>query len=309
MRAAVENRRSVYRSRAGEGAVRGWCERRLDRWTVPHDRVEIDTTLGSTHLVIAGNDHEATLLYLPGTNFNAATSLPVAGELAAGARVVIADLPGQPGLSSGQRPTGPRVAAYGSWAGEVIENVRRSVGADSLLLVGHSLGAAVALAAPSPGVAALVLLNPAGCVRVRVSPSILMSTLSWLLRPSGKTSAALLRQMLSAPHQPRSDLVEWMALVARYTKPAGAPGPLDPGVPARWHGTGRLVLSGQHDCFLPPARLSRAVETSLGVPLGLLPALGHLSVEEDPVGLSRLILETLQDSRPAVGERTRESSR
>src|SRR5215212_9447035 len=137
MTGANESRSSVYRSWRGEGAVRDWCERRLERWTVLHVRREIDSTLGRTHLVVAGDSGKGTILFLPGTNFNAATSLPLAGELAARAQVVLADLPGQPGLSSGARPTGQRTAAYGTWAGEVVEDVRRSAGPGPLLLAGH----------------------------------------------------------------------------------------------------------------------------------------------------------------------------
>ena len=199
MTLTVGNRSSVYRNRGGEVAIRNWCRRRLDRWTAPHERLEIDTDLGRTHLVVAGTGDEGTVLYLPGTNFNAATSLLLAGELAARARVVIADLPGQPGLSSGARPTGPRIAAYGSWAGEVVDEVRRSFGAGPLLLVGHSLGAAVALAAPTAGVAALVLIDPAGLVRVRVSPAVLLSTLGLAAATLGQDLRRAARAHVGGP--------------------------------------------------------------------------------------------------------------
>src|SRR4051812_31824888 len=107
------NQSSVYRSRGGERVVRRWCERTLESWATPHERPKIDSSLARTHLVVAGGGQEETILYLPGTNFNAATSLAFAGELAAHARVVVVDLPGQPGLSSGVRPTGPGMDAYG----------------------------------------------------------------------------------------------------------------------------------------------------------------------------------------------------
>jgi hypothetical protein len=115
--------------------------------------------------------------------------------------------------------------------------------------------------------------------------------------------------MIGAHGRPQPDLVEWMTLVARHTKPAGAPGPLAHDVPARWQRTGRLVLTGQEDCFLPPGRLSRAVEERLGVPLGVLAGLGHLSVDDDPSGLGRVILGRLKESGPVVIERATGSSR
>lgn len=174
---------------------------------------------------------------LPGTNFNAATSLPLASELATSARVVLADLPGQPGLSTAQRPRRQRVLAYGAWAGEVVDWVKTSISTAPLVLVGHSLGAAVALATPTAAVAALVVINPAGLVRLQVSPAVLSSTLSWLLRPTQQRSRALLEHMTAPARTADPALVEWMALVARHTKPSGAPGPMPSTVTARWSAT------------------------------------------------------------------------
>jgi pimeloyl-ACP methyl ester carboxylesterase len=300
---------SVYRSGSGETVVRRWCERRLTSWATPHERREIDTSLGRTHLVIAGRGQKEAILYLPGTNMNAATSRSLASELAARAQLVLVDLPGQPGLSSGMRPAGPRMDAYGAWVGEVIEYVRRWSGARTLTLVGHSLGGAVALAAPTADVAAIVLVDPAGFAPVRVSPAVLLSTLSWLLIPSGRTSSGLLRHMLAADRRPQPTLVEWMSLVARHTRPAGAPGPLAVGVTSRWRQTPRAVLSGQRDCFLDPVGLGRAVEERFGVPLKVLPGLGHLSVEDDPVGLSSAILRTLRRTSFSAAAPTGSSER
>jgi pimeloyl-ACP methyl ester carboxylesterase len=299
---------SVYRSSRGRAAIRGWCERRLDGWPVPHERREIASTAGQTHLLIAGRPNTGTALYLPGTNFNAATSLSLAGELASRVRLVVADLPGQPGLSAGDRPGGDRIAAYGAWAGEVVEHVHRSVGSGPLMVVGHSLGAAVALAAPTTNISALAVVNPAGLVRLRVAAPILRSTLAWLVRPGDGTSTGLIRHLVGPGRQPQLDLVQWMTLVARYARPAGAPGPLDSGLLTRWRQTPRVVLSGEHDCFLPPQALGRAVQEQLGVRLGVLPGLGHLSVADDPTGVSDLLAGAFDPrqrscSRPTPTER------
>lgn len=284
---------SVYRSSRGRAALRDWCERKLDDWPVPHERREIATTAGQTHLLIAGQAHIGTVLYLPGTNFNAATSLSIAGELAARVHLVVADLPGQPGLSAGDRPGGDRFAAYGAWAGEVVEHVHQSVGTGPLMVVGHSLGAAVALAAPTSNISALGLVNPAGLVRLRVTRPILRSTLAWLVRPGDRTSAAVLQHLVGPGRQSQPDLVQWMTLVARHARPAGAPGPLDAGLLTRWRQTSRVVLSGERDCFLPPEALMRVVQGRLGVRLGVLRGLGHLSVVDDPSGVSALLASAL----------------
>jgi pimeloyl-ACP methyl ester carboxylesterase len=268
---------SLYRSAATQREIRAWCERRLARWHTAHERTAVDTSLGETHLLVTGRG-DTTVLYLPGTNFNAATSLPLLAALAAERRVVAADVPGQPGLSDGARPVGDRMAAYGAWVGELLEHLR----ADRLALMGHSLGAAIALAARPAGVAGLVLVDPAGLVRLRVSTAVLAATLPWLLRPTPARSARLLQHMHAATRRPTDDAVEWMTLVARGTRTAGAPGPLPAATVSRWRAIPRRVLSGEQDCFLPVPRLQVAVRAQLGTELQTLPVAGHLAPDEQP---------------------------
>jgi|1186.fasta_scaffold03316_2 pimeloyl-ACP methyl ester carboxylesterase len=289
----------VYRTDRGMGSIRDWCARRLDGWPVPHERREIATTAGATHLLIAGQPDAGTVLYFPGTNFNAASSLSVAAELAARVRVVVVDLPGQPGLSEARRPRANRVAAYGAWAGEVVEHVHRSVGSGPLMMVGHSWGAAVALAAPTSHISALALVNPAGLVRLRLAPPVLRATLAWVVRRDDRSSTALLRHLVGPDRQPQPELVEWMTLVGRHTRPTGAPRPLTPRLLTRWRHTSRMVLSGEQDCFLPSEPLGRAVEERLRVRLDVLDRLGHLSVADDPRRVSTLLISAFDTHEPA----------
>src|SRR4051794_28513345 len=113
---------NLYRTAAGHDRVRSWCVERLDGWGTTHDRTTIDTAAGETHLVSAGAG-DPTVLYVPGTTFNAATSLSLIAGLAAAHRVVAADVPGQPGLSAATRPSGKHVLAYGLWVDEVVAHL------------------------------------------------------------------------------------------------------------------------------------------------------------------------------------------
>jgi pimeloyl-ACP methyl ester carboxylesterase len=155
------------------------------------------------------------------------------------------------------------------------------------------LGAAVALAGPTNGVDGLVLINPAGFMRLRVTPGVLRSTVPWLLRPTKERSRALLEHMTAPGTRPDARMTDWMTLVARYTKPTGAPGPLPAAVTARWSNTPRSVLSGAHDCFLPTDRLRASVREVLGVDLTVLAGLAHLSIEEDPAGVAERLIGAL----------------
>src|SRR6185437_3752550 len=68
--------------------------------------------------------------------------------------------------SDPHRPWRGRLA----WYGRVLDEVLAAAGLDEVVLAGNSLGAAVALAAGSPRVAARALISPAGIVRLSVDP-------------------------------------------------------------------------------------------------------------------------------------------
>ncbi|GGU70358.1 hypothetical protein GCM10010211_40020 [Streptomyces albospinus] len=80
---------SIYRSPRGRDLLRAWCHDRLTAWPVPHERTTLTANGARTHLVLAGSG-PTTVVYVPGTNFNAATSLPLATALVtAGYRVAM----------------------------------------------------------------------------------------------------------------------------------------------------------------------------------------------------------------------------
>ncbi|MFG2075446.1 alpha/beta fold hydrolase [Nonomuraea maritima] len=276
----------VYRTAAGQQAVAEWCAARLDQWPVAHERQLIPTSAGETHLTTAGTGSDLVVL-LPGTNANAATYLPAATALARRGPVVIADLPGQPGLSAASRPRRDRLQWYGRWLADVLEQI----GDRQAVVLGHSLGGAIALACDSPRIAARVLVSTGGLTRLRVGPALLAATMSWLARPTPARSAALLGHFVAPGHTVPSTLVDWYTLVARHCRSTLAPPPLPAETLRRCGAVPCLVATGEHDVFLPPRRLRPAARRHLATALHVIPDAGHLVTDEHPHRITALLDE------------------
>jgi pimeloyl-ACP methyl ester carboxylesterase len=148
---------NAYKNPAGLRAVRRWCTDALARADFPLTEATVDTSAGQVRLTSAGTGGPRVVM-VPGTGFNAAVALPWLRVLAARWATTVVDLPGQPGLSDPRRPRGARPA----WYGRVLDEILETMEVDGVVLVGNSLGAAVALAAGSPRIAARALVSPAG---------------------------------------------------------------------------------------------------------------------------------------------------
>lgn len=266
--------------------MRAWCRERLDGWDLAHERHDLVNALGATHLVTAGSG-EPTVVLVPGTNLNAATSLDLVEAVARHRRVTAVDLPGQPGLSAADLPGKDRIPAYGRWLDEVLSRLDGG----PFVLVGHSLGAAVVLAAtPSDRFAGIVLVDPAGLVKATLGLGLVATSTAWFLRPTTARSARLIERMQAPGHPAAPDLVGWFTLVGRHTRSDGAPGPVGDDVLARWRATPRTVVTGEADTFFPPTKLAPVARRALEVDPVVVPDAGHLLPHEQPQAVVDAIL-------------------
>lgn len=274
--------RSIYRSEQGRAEVRGWCADQLDAWGVPHRRDRVTAAGCTTHLVEAGRG--PTVVVLSGDRFNAATNLPLLEVLSEQFRVIAVDIPGQPGLSADWADAKGDLDWYGHWFDEVVGQLGTCV------VLGHSFGGAICLAARSPHVRGRLAVATSGLCKLRLTPAVLTDFVLWSVLPSNRTSRRLLRTLLGGPNpQPRQGLVQWMTLVARHTRPLSSAGITGPGGDAA-----TVVATGEHDVFLPPARLAPAVRAAFHHDVVVVPGAGHLITEQDPESL-RHLLQPLAD--------------
>ena len=274
----------VYRSRDGRERIAGWSRERLSGWGLPHAVNIVPTSSGNTFALTAGSG--PTVLLLPGTNFSATTWLEVVTVLSEAFRVVALDLPGQPGLSAPERPR--CAAAYGDWLGDVINQLDLR----EVVVVGHSLGAVVAMAGAARGapVAAMVLYNPAGLVRLRVTARVLAATLPWLTRPSSVTAERLVRTMTTQAVP--DHLAAWMALVGRHVRTSLAPAPLPDAALLRVQ-VPVAIFAADHDPFLPPALVRRGAERLPDAGVTTVADAGHLLPHEQPLHVLRAVRASL----------------
>ncbi|MDX2757140.1 alpha/beta fold hydrolase [Streptomyces europaeiscabiei] len=283
---------SLYRGAECQQRVRNWCLEQLDEWHLPHQRHEIPTTAGVTSVITVGPEPAPaapTLVLVPGTNTNGSTYRHISEALAAHWPTVVLDVPGQPGLSADVRPRRGRSLWYGRWLIETLEQVVPG----PAVVVGHSLGGAIVLAADSPRIVGRVLLSSAGLVRLLVPPAVVAATVPWLVRPSVPRAARVLRRMVAPGGRVPDELAEWMALVARCCHSSLAPPPLPPRLLAARRSVPCLVATGRHDVFLPPHRVAPAAQRHLGTTLHVLDDSGHLLLDEAPDKIVALVESVL----------------
>lgn len=280
--------RSLYKSEAGQRIIGHWCRAQLDAWPVPHRRSLVPVSGAHAHAVFLG-EGPTRVVFVPGTNFNAASCLAVAEALGARWATMVVDMPGQPGLASGERPAKP----LRSWYGSMLAGVLDAVDARDVVVVGNSLGAAMALACESERIAARVLYSPGGIVPLRTDALLVRRSAEWLLRPSPERARRLLELFVAPGSSPSESVVAWMDLVARYCRTTLAPPPLGAESLARWRGTPLVAATGEYDRFLPPDRLAPVVESMFERRLRVLPGVGHLAVEERPEDVTGLVQAAL----------------
>lgn len=203
------------------------------------------------------------------------------------ARVVAPDLPGHGPLGGRGRPS---VAGYAEW----LEGFLAVLDAGPVVLVGHSMGGAVAqtlaLARPEQ-LAGLVLVGTGARLRV-------LARIVDLLRQHPHEGQSLIRDLSFAAGAPR-ECAEMLDRVLREGAPLVTLGDylacdrFDVGEQLGAIRTPTLVLTGTEDRLTPPKYGRFLADTIPGARLIEIPGAGHLPHLEQPVRVNAAIREFL----------------
>jgi pimeloyl-ACP methyl ester carboxylesterase len=234
---------SLYRTPAGEQAVRAWYESVLSRWPVPQTRLALPTRCGETFALASGDPAAPPLVLLHGAGSNAASW---AGDVAAYSRahrVAVVDLIGEAGYSASTRPAfaGPDYAAW-------LSDVLAALGFEAAVLVGMSLGGWVALkfAAAFPARArALALIAPSGLAPVRAGFMLRLAALSVL----GEWGRARLNRLLFAGVPIQPEVAAALRLIAQHYRSRVEAPPVFAAAALRQLTMPVLLIAGEHDGF------------------------------------------------------------
>jgi len=244
---------SIYKSDAARVAIEGLYDRALARLSFPTESLWIDTTFGSTHVLVAGPAAAPPLLALQGGNVVNPLTLAWLTPLAGDFRIYAPDTIGQPGKSAGLQVSA-NDATLAEWCEQVLDGL--GLEAPAFVAISYGAGILLRLAAHRPeriGRAALVV--PAGIADVPLGSMLTLAAgyVSFLaLRRPGLVEATVRR--LAGPN-PDPLVLESTELAFRGTRldtemPRNATVEELAGLAAPV-----LVLAGEHDPLFPPERI------------------------------------------------------
>lgn len=150
----------AYKSEQGKTEVIAYYNLLLEKLTTPYEQLDLKTSFGNTHILIAGNPDAPPLVLLHGSSMNSSMWIGDMMKYCNHFRVYAPDLPGEPGQSDeNQLPF--TTHDYDNWLLETLTalDIKQST------LIGASLGAwlAAKFAISHPEIVNnLVLLCPAG---------------------------------------------------------------------------------------------------------------------------------------------------
>ena len=207
---------SIYRSPEGEAELAVLYEEAL-AWLGPGCGTRlIATSLGETHVILAGPEDAPPLVVLPGGNFLNPLCLSWFLPLAGAFRIYAPDIIGQPSRSAQTRPSA-RGDGHARWLVDVLDDL----GLGRVPFVGISYGAGVVLrlAGLAPErIDGAALVSPAGIAAGPIWPMVRETALPMLLYRAFPNRERLLRAARPILTDLEEPYVRQLGLVYRHVK-------------------------------------------------------------------------------------------
>ena len=270
---------SIYRSPGGETELAALYEEALARLGPECETRLIVTSLGETHVILAGPEDAPPLVVLPGGNFLNPMCLSWFLPLAETFRIHAPDIIGQPGRSAQTRPSA-KGDGHARWLVDVLDGL----GPGRVPLVGISYGAGLILrlAGLAPErIDKAVLVSPAGIALGPIWPMIKETALPALLYRASPNQKRLLRAARPILTDLEEPYVRQLGLVYRHVR-------LDRELPRAATGeelagyeSPTLLFAAENDLFFPAERvIPRAGEIIPNLETEILPGSRHVPSRE-----------------------------
>lgn len=286
----------IYKSAAGERAIRARYLELLSRWPVAHEQIRVPTREGETFVVAFGPPSAPPLVLLQGSGANAAMWMHEAAVWSEYFRVYAVDVIGEPGLSAPSRPA-LSSGAYRLWLDDVMDEL----GVARAAVVGVSLGGWLALdyaGHNADRVVGLALLSPSGIGRQRASFAFKAVSLALL----GAWGRRRTLELVAGPATPGDDgtLGEFALLVFQHFRPRLERVPVVQDAVLGRLAMPVLVVVGGRDVMLDSYDTRRRLERAAPhVSVRLLPEAGHVLPSQAAVVVD--FLRTPSEAVPGHG--------
>ncbi len=290
------SRRSIYRGPEGEAELAAIYDEALARLGDDIETRRISTSLGGTHVILAGPEEAPPLVVLQGGNFLNPLCLSWFMPLAGSFRLYAPDIVGQPGRSAQTRPK-----AGGDGHARWLVDVLDGLGLGRVPFVGISYGAGLVLRLAGflpDRISGAVLVSPAGIAAGPVWPMVRDVALPMLMYRASPSPERLLRAARPILTDLEELYVRQLGAVYRHVR-------LDRELPRRatkeelaGYAGPTLLFAPEGDLFFPPDKvLPRAREIIPGAQTEILPGCRHVPSREAFVRVNKRAGEFLEAAR------------
>ena len=266
---------SIYRSPEGEAELAALYEEALARLGPGYEIRLIGTSLGETHVILAGPEDAPPLVVLPGGNFLNPMCLSWFLPLAGAFRIYAPDIIGQPGRSAQTRPSA-RGDGHARWLVDVLDGL--SLGRVPFVGISYGAGVVLRLAGLAPErIDGAALVSPAGIAAGPIWPMVRETALPMLLYRAFPNRERLLRAARPILTDLEEPYVRQLGLVYRHVK-------LDRELPRAatkeelaGYESPTLLFSAENDLFFPAEKvIPRAGEIIPNLETEMLPGDRHV---------------------------------